>query len=114
MATSTVRLFDTAVLVDTGVTISQPVSMQDANTVFLTVVVIVKGGTSLNPTLEGSSDLSSWKQITTSGWTNPGAVGYTAEAIQQNVGYQYVRVVFTGVGSGTWVFTADLTTSIIG
>lgn len=87
---------------------SPATSMDGANAVQVTAVVANNTATSLTVEVQGSSDLNNWTVIT----TNTGlGLGYNAPAKSTGIGWAYVRLRYSVVGTGVIVFAAGINTS---
>ncbi|NUN51015.1 MAG: hypothetical protein HUU15_19590 [Candidatus Brocadiae bacterium] len=87
---------------------SPAVPMDCANAVQLEVTIFNLTATSLTVEIQGSNDMQNWSVVT----TNTGlVVGYSAPTKSTGVGFRYVRLRYSIVGTGLAIVAAGVNTS---
>ena len=113
MAVSYTKVADNAAVSDaTDPQFSQAVSMMGGNSVQADIVIFNLGGaTSLTAKLEGSNDLENWTASALATYSALG-IGFNAPSATTGIAWQYVRLRYDVVGTGTIIFSAGIATSL--
>lgn len=110
MATAVARVADTLAIPASNTCFTQAMSMQGANAVQVSFILITLGGSSgLTPTLEGSNDMTNWSLVTS--YSAISTAGFQVPSASTQIAWQYVRLKLAAGSGGTIIVTADISTA---